>query len=108
MSVPMRPSDPAYFLLEQGITDPSKRSVPTVSSPTCYICRDPEYALMGLPLCSPCSKCGGHVAADDSVCDACGYDQQDDIPEQTPEGQERIQAESDAFIAAISKGSTTS
>ena len=28
---------------------------------------------------SPCPKCGGHVAADDCVCDDCGADQ-------TPEG----------------------
>jgi hypothetical protein len=40
----------------------------------CYICRDPEYAAMGLPLCRRCGECGGHVAADDCVCDDCGHD----------------------------------
>lgn len=43
----------------------------------CYICRDPDYAQMGLPLCYPCVKCGGHVAADDTRCDDCGEDQRD-------------------------------
>ena len=33
---------------------------------------------MGLPLCRKCPKCDGHTAADDSVCDDCGYD---DCPE---------------------------
>lgn len=74
MSVPMKPDDPAYWMLEQGMADPSKRSVPSVNSDDCYICNDPEFALMGLPLCTPCEKCAGHVAADDSVCDACGHD----------------------------------
>jgi hypothetical protein len=40
----------------------------------CYICEDPSFARMGLPLCRPCAKCGGHVAADDTVCDDCGHD----------------------------------
>lgn len=48
MSIAMRPSDPAYFLLEQGIADPSKRSTPTVYRRGCYICDDTEYALMSL------------------------------------------------------------
>jgi hypothetical protein len=74
MSVPMKPSDPAYFLLEQGRQDPSKRSVKKVHRDGCYICEDEEFSLMGLPLCSPCPKCGGHVPADDSRCDDCGYD----------------------------------
>ena len=77
MSVPMKPSDPAYFLLERGRNDPSKRSIPTVNNPNCYICRDPEFALMGLPLCYACAKCGGHVPADNPICDACGADQQE-------------------------------
>ncbi len=78
VSVPMKKSDPAYFLLEQGLKDPSKRSVTTVYESDCYICRDPEFALMGMPLCFPCSKCQGHVPADDSVCTDCGHDQCDD------------------------------
>ena len=74
----MKPSDPAYWMLEQGLADPSKRSTTTVRAKRdCYICRDPEFALMGLPLCYPCVKCNGHVAADDCVCDDCGFDQRD-------------------------------
>lgn len=68
--------DPAYFLLEQGRKDPSKRSKTTVYKEQCYICEDPEFALMGLPLCYPCYKCNGHVPADDSICSDCKTDQQ--------------------------------
>lgn len=78
MSVPMKKTDPAYWMLEEGLKDSSERSTTTVYRSSCYICRDPEFALMGLPLCYPCSTCGGHVAADDSHCDDCGYDQEDD------------------------------
>lgn len=74
MSKPMSPDDPAYWMLERGLADPSARSTTTVHKRGCYICEDPEFALMGLPLCRPCTWCGGHVAADDSVCDACGRD----------------------------------
>lgn len=77
MSAPMKPNDPAYWMLEQGREDPSKRSTKTAHSNDCYICRDPEFALMGLPLCYPCGKCGGHVAADDCVCDECKCDQRE-------------------------------
>lgn len=66
----MTPSDPAYWML----TD-SHVSTPTVHSDNCYICNDPEFAQMGLPLCKPCVTCGGHVAADDNICDDCGADQ---------------------------------
>jgi hypothetical protein len=65
----MKPTDPAYFLLEQGRKDPSKRSTTTVFNPKCYICKDPEFALMGVSLCFPCGTCGAHVPADDSTCD---------------------------------------
>ncbi len=51
---------------------------PDVFSESCYICNDPDFAQMGLPLCYPCRFCKGHVAADDSVCDACGKDQEPD------------------------------
>jgi len=78
MSVPLKPDDPAYWMLEQGRRDPSKRSSSTVHDPNCYICNDPEFALMGLPLCYPCAKCQGHVPADDTVCSVCGVDQQPD------------------------------
>lgn len=74
VSVPMKPGDPAYWMLERGRNDPSQRSTTTVYRAGCYICDDPEFSLMGLPLCYPCRKCGGHVAADDSRCDDCKHD----------------------------------
>jgi hypothetical protein len=74
MSFPLKKDDPAYWMLDQGLRDKSKRSTTTVFKVGCYICEDPEFSLMGLPLCYPCNKCGG-VAADDSVCDECGKDQ---------------------------------
>ena len=70
----MRTTDPAYFLLTDGYI-----STPKVYRETCYICRDPEYAQMGLPLCEPCPECqkhgrgDGHIPADDEECDDCGY-----------------------------------
>lgn len=62
-------------MLLDGIT-----SKPEVYSSKCYICRDPEFAAMGLPLCRACPVCSsltekkGHIPADDSVCTICGYD----------------------------------
>lgn len=44
--------DPAYWMLLDGHV-----TVPVVHSDSCYICRDPEYAAMGLPLCYPCPAC---------------------------------------------------
>lgn len=79
MSAPMKPGDPAYWMLEQGLIDSSKRS--TTDAPyraSCYICCDPEFSLMGLPLCYKCPACSGHVAADDTVCDDCGADASDE------------------------------
>ena len=73
----MKTTDPAYWMLEDGLKDPSKRTVKTIHRNGCYICEDPEFALMGLPLCYPCKKCGGHVAADDTICDDCGADQEE-------------------------------
>ena len=69
MSTPMKSNDPARWMLSDGVT-----STPVVYSPNCYICNDPEFALMGLPLCHKCPYCGGHIAADDSICDDCGRD----------------------------------
>jgi hypothetical protein len=43
----------------------------------CYICTDPEYAQMGLPLCYACRVCNGHVPADGNRCDDCGVIQDD-------------------------------
>lgn len=61
--------DPAQFLLNDGY-----ESTPVIYKRSCYICEDPEFAQMGLPLCRKCPACGGHIAADDSVCDECGLD----------------------------------
>jgi len=84
-SVQMIPEDPAYFLLKDGYT--SKTTVTKRDS--CYICRDPEFAQMGLSLCQPCPQCSkieieggapatqGHIPADDPICDDCGYDLQE-------------------------------
>lgn len=78
MSVPLRrptgplahqQGDSAYFLLERGRKDSSKRSTTTVFNSKCYICLDEEFALMGLPLCRSCTTCSAHVPADDSTCD---------------------------------------
>jgi hypothetical protein len=71
----MKPNDPAYWMLKDDFV-----TTPEVYKETCYICRDPEFAQMGLPLCKPCNKCGGHVAADDSICDDCGHDNIPDLP----------------------------
>lgn len=69
----MKPDDPSYWMLKEGpVTLPN----PNIYRENCYICRDPEFQLMGLPLCYPCSQCGGHVPADDTFCDDCGYDQE--------------------------------
>ena len=76
MSVPLKPGDPAYWMLLDDFT-----STPRVHRDGCYICEDPEFAQMGLPLCRLCPKCvgleigTGHIPADDSVCDDCGYDE---------------------------------
>ena len=58
------PDDPAFWMLFDGVT-----STPTVHNENCYICRDPEYAQMGLPLCYPCFLCKAHVQVDDGTCD---------------------------------------
>lgn len=75
MSSPMRPGDPAFWMLLDDVTSTTTAE----RDPHCYICRDPEYAQMGLPLCRPCAHCqasdpprSGHVPADDSRCTVCG------------------------------------
>lgn len=77
MSIPLPPDDPAQSLLRDGFT-----STPTAYLDDCYICRDPEFAQMGLPLCRYCLACkeadrndGGHVPADDVVCSYCGFNE---------------------------------
>jgi len=70
MSIPLKENDPAYWMLLDEHT-----TKPTVFRASCYICEDPEFAQMGLPLCYYCPSCKtGHVAADDSVCDDCEFD----------------------------------
>ena len=61
--------DPALWMLLDGY-----ETTPIVHSNACYICQDPDYARMGLPLCRKCPSCNGHIAADDTVCDNCGLD----------------------------------
>ena len=70
-----RPSDPAYALLLDDYTSSSAAEY----DDDCYICRDPEFAQMGLPLCTPCPRCQaggrqGHMPADDPICTICEYD----------------------------------
>lgn len=67
MSKPLPFDDPCTWMLYDDFT-----SKPKIYDPNCYICNDPEFAQMGLPLCYPCRFCGGHVAADDTMCDVCG------------------------------------
>lgn len=70
-----QPDDPAFALLHDGYT-----STPKVYQEGCYICEDPEFAQMGLPLCRPCPACTtdpnepkGHVPADDERCTVCDH-----------------------------------
>jgi len=72
MSKPLLENDPCLFMLADDVV-----STPTVYKKGCYICDDPEFAEMGLPLCYPCFVCGGHVRADDCVCGDCGRDQRE-------------------------------
>lgn len=68
-------TDPAAWMLHDG-----KTSTPVVFRSGCYICEDPEFAQMGLPLCRKCPECvrqgrgPGHIAADETACDECGYE----------------------------------
>jgi hypothetical protein len=76
----MTMDDPSYWMLQQGRKDPSKRSKPNLEiyRSDCYICTDVEFALMGLPLCYPCPDCGGHIPADDMICEN-GHDHYPDF-----------------------------
>lgn len=92
MSEPLKPGDPAMWMLQRGqneawavatgqISEDETTWITktTVYNDRCYICRDPEFALMGLPLCKPCPvlvdgvECRAHTPADDVVCDE-GHD----------------------------------
>lgn len=74
MSLPLHPDDPAYWMLFDGHTT---TPIADIYRDNCYICRDPEFAQMGLPLCYACSACKGHVPADDTICTDCGADAQE-------------------------------
>lgn len=77
----MKPDDPAYWMLEEGL-ELGRGSEPHESfRDGCYICDDPEFAIMGLPLCWFCEKCHGHVPADDTVCSDCGHKHHIDLSE---------------------------
>jgi hypothetical protein len=76
MSIPLKVNDPAAWMLIKGIEDAAAGRegwiTPThdeIYRDDCYICTDPEFALMGLPVCKPCDECGGHVPADDIECE---------------------------------------
>ena len=76
MSVPMKKTDPAYWMLHDDFV-----TTPVVYDPYCFICKDPEFAQMGLPRCRSCPKCiendrgSGHIPADDEECSVCGYNE---------------------------------
>lgn len=92
MSEPLKRDDPAFWMLQKGrrleragYTQDVSDSTPwlkdkPVHRDGCYICEDPEFRLMGMPLCKPCPDCEkssrgkGHIAADDTTCDDCGFD----------------------------------
>jgi hypothetical protein len=65
---------------ERILYNDSHTSSTTVYDASCYICTDPDFARMGLPLCWECEECKkagrglGHVAADDVECTVCGWD----------------------------------
>lgn len=65
-------TDPAYSLLTDSFTS---KPVESIYRESCYICTDPEFAQMGLPLCRKCPVCGGHISADDTECWDCGYEE---------------------------------
>lgn len=67
------PDDPAAWMLRDDFTS---TPVSGLYRGDCYICRDPEFAQMGLPLCYECPLCRGHVPADDTICTDCGEDAQ--------------------------------
>lgn len=67
------PHDPARHLLSDDF-----KTTPKVFRDNCYICKDMEFARLGMPLCNLCCACAalnkeGHIAADDQNCDDCGH-----------------------------------
>lgn len=88
MAKSLPPDDWAQRLLKDDFT-----SRPVVYSGMCYICNDSEFAQMGLPLCYPCEFCGGHVAADNPVCDDCGKEQTGLVAESKKDEINRLNGE---------------
>lgn len=86
------PADPAFRLLLDDFTSEHAPGVQEIGLERgCYICQDPEFAQMGLPLCRKCPECvrqgrgPGHIPADDSVCDECGHEETPaDYPQPEP------------------------
>lgn len=77
-------SAPAHLTpMERALYNDPHTTSTTVYDDKCYICRDPDFARMGLPLCRECPECKrksngevlGHVAADDTECTVCGHDE---------------------------------
>lgn len=51
-------TDPAAWMLHDGKTSRHAPGVQEIGLERgCYICADPEFAQMGLPLCRPCPEC---------------------------------------------------
>jgi hypothetical protein len=83
-----QPGDPAYALL----LDDYRSTTTAEHDPRCFICEDPEFAQMGLPLCRPCPRCQtsgrpGHVPADDCECTVCGYVEEAEDPVRDHNGE---------------------
>lgn len=93
-STQMKTSDPAYWMLND-----THVSTPQVHRAGCYVCEDPEFAAMGLPLCKPCPQCSqeagepaGHVPADDEECSDCGYNLREHYEREVEEEERRKNA----------------
>lgn len=82
MQTPSKHSTPR---LHAQVNDPARDMLkdhfvtqPKVYRETCYICKDMEFARMGMPLCNLCCNCAsegmeGHIAADDNTCEDCSH-----------------------------------
>jgi hypothetical protein len=92
----MKESDPAYWMLHDGF-----ETVPTVRNVYCYICRDPEFAQMGLPLCYECLVCKAHVPADNCVCDNGHRQPTDPIEELMIRREYKLEITSEMFQRGV-------
>lgn len=71
--------DPAAWMLHDGKTSKHAPGVQEVGLlHSCYVCADPEFAQMGLPLCRPCPEC----QRNQQDCQACGGT--GGLPDHTP------------------------